>query len=559
MAKKRDIIVAAVIIAFFLVAFGFFALIMVGIVADDGGLDLGGLGGGNVGIIEVYGVLNEETGRPMSSVFGLVDDDMLPTQMAVSSRIAEVLSTVDRDRAGHEELLAALRSEMSQPVERDILVGDVLRGLFECEDRDDRFARVVRVWTGRITRHLRAGNLSEAQALLDRIMVDAPFPTERSAQVRDGLDKLGRPDILKFVLDSEGIGEPIPTQPREVYDVTGAGDNVIAVLAYGLAAGLDHVTAARLANVAGSIAVERFGVVTIGWDEIATRIAAKQGGVAKLVTPDVLKRLLRGARAAGRKIVLDGADMIIRDTPEHLQMAEAFLTDKRLLSGIASRQLEIGKWNLTPRDVVTQDSEALRAFFAGVVEVIETRLYSVQGKTAAAADGRRLWADPSLLSITITDTEQNIAAVGQYIDQLEILDRPQQSKILYLKHADASDIAAQLRDVLGLEPTTGGSAGGDSVTRSLRQGDDFTWRDLRIRRVRVEDNDFNDENDDSAEFVLRTSTSDSEPTIEEFYTERISDANGEYEINVLDIDPSGNDDGEGRARIEVTYFEAVAP
>ncbi|MHC4955827.1 MAG: D-glycero-beta-D-manno-heptose 1-phosphate adenylyltransferase [Planctomycetota bacterium] len=106
-----------------------------------------------------------------------------------------------------------------------------------------------------------------------------------------------------FVLDSEGVGEPIPTQPREVYDVTGAGDNVIAVLAYGLAAGLDHVTAAKLANVAGSLAVERFGVVTIGWDEIATRIAAKQGGVAKLVTPAVLTRLLRGARAAGRKIV----------------------------------------------------------------------------------------------------------------------------------------------------------------------------------------------------------------------------------------------------------------
>jgi protease-4 len=47
------------------VAFGFFSLIMVGIVADDGGLDLGGLGGGNVGIIEVYGILNEETGRPI--------------------------------------------------------------------------------------------------------------------------------------------------------------------------------------------------------------------------------------------------------------------------------------------------------------------------------------------------------------------------------------------------------------------------------------------------------------------------------------------------------------
>jgi len=106
-----------------------------------------------------------------------------------------------------------------------------------------------------------------------------------------------------FVLDGEGRGEPIPTTPREVYDVTGAGDNVISVLAYGLAAGLDPFTAARLANVAGSIAVEHFGVVTIGWDQIASRVASKRGGVAKLVTSDVLTRLLRGARAAGRRVV----------------------------------------------------------------------------------------------------------------------------------------------------------------------------------------------------------------------------------------------------------------
>jgi hypothetical protein len=174
----------------------------------------------------------EETGRPLSSVFGMVDDDMLPTQKAVSSRIAQVLSTVDRDRAGHEELLAALRSEMTQPVARDVLVGDVLRGLFECEERDDRFARVVRVWTGRITRHLRAGDLSAAQALLDKIMVEAPFPSDRRAQVREGLDKLGRPDILKFVLDAE-VGDELSEDAIRFLQTIGASavDALVGMLA----------------------------------------------------------------------------------------------------------------------------------------------------------------------------------------------------------------------------------------------------------------------------------------------------------------------------------------
>jgi len=126
-----------------------------------------------------------------------------------------------------------------------------------------------------------------------------------------------------FVLDRAGVGERIPTEPREVYDVTGAGDNVIAVLAYGIAAGLDHVTSGRLANIAGSLAVERFGVVTIGWDEVATRVAAKQGGVAKLVTPEVLTRLLRGARAAGRRVVFTNGcfDIIHPGHVEYLRLA----------------------------------------------------------------------------------------------------------------------------------------------------------------------------------------------------------------------------------------------
>ncbi|MHC4938354.1 MAG: D-glycero-beta-D-manno-heptose 1-phosphate adenylyltransferase [Planctomycetota bacterium] len=140
---------------------------------------------------------------------------------------------------------------------------------------------------------LSVSSSADARIAAERLMGDLELDHCYVTMDRDGI----------FVLDGKGRGEPIPTTPREVYDVTGAGDNVISVLAYCVASGLDPFTAARLANVAGSIAVEHFGVVTIGWDQIASRVASKRGGVAKLVTPDVLTRLLRGARAAGRKIV----------------------------------------------------------------------------------------------------------------------------------------------------------------------------------------------------------------------------------------------------------------
>lgn len=60
----------------------------------------------------------------------------------------------------------------------------------------------------------------------------------------------------------------VPTIPRAVYDNTGAGDAVLAMLAASTAAGADLVSAARLANVAGGLEVERFGCVPIKAEEV---------------------------------------------------------------------------------------------------------------------------------------------------------------------------------------------------------------------------------------------------------------------------------------------------
>jgi D-beta-D-heptose 7-phosphate kinase/D-beta-D-heptose 1-phosphate adenosyltransferase len=72
----------------------------------------------------------------------------------------------------------------------------------------------------------------------------------------------------------------LPTRTRVVYDVTGAGDSVMAVLALTLGAGADIVTAAALANVAGGIAVERLGTT--------------------VVTAEALRQTIRNARRVRR-------------------------------------------------------------------------------------------------------------------------------------------------------------------------------------------------------------------------------------------------------------------
>src|SRR5262249_35226180 len=66
----------------------------------------------------------------------------------------------------------------------------------------------------------------------------------------------------------DGRRKLLPTRPRLVYDITGAGDMVLSVLAMALAAGADYEPAVALANVAGGLEVERIGVATVTRDEI---------------------------------------------------------------------------------------------------------------------------------------------------------------------------------------------------------------------------------------------------------------------------------------------------
>jgi rfaE bifunctional protein kinase chain/domain len=75
-----------------------------------------------------------------------------------------------------------------------------------------------------------------------------------------------------WVLDTAGgrlVEHELPAVAREVSDVTGAGDTVIAVLALALAAGAPLADAANLANIAAGLVVGRFGPATLTRDELA--------------------------------------------------------------------------------------------------------------------------------------------------------------------------------------------------------------------------------------------------------------------------------------------------
>ena len=62
MAKRRDIVIGVIIVVSFLVAFGFMGLMFIGVMSGDSDFNISGMGG-NIGIVEVYGAINEPVGR----------------------------------------------------------------------------------------------------------------------------------------------------------------------------------------------------------------------------------------------------------------------------------------------------------------------------------------------------------------------------------------------------------------------------------------------------------------------------------------------------------------
>ncbi len=105
-----------------------------------------------------------------------------------------------------------------------------------------------------------------------RLMKDE-FPQD---QITQEIFRKFSPQKLAITLGSEGmllaedgkVKNTIPTAAREVFDVSGAGDTVIAVLAMALVAGGDFEESAKLANLAAGIVVGKVGTATVSTEEM---------------------------------------------------------------------------------------------------------------------------------------------------------------------------------------------------------------------------------------------------------------------------------------------------
>ena len=206
-------------------------------------------------------------------------------------RNADVLCIEDYNKGVVSEPLCRMLVEMAEEAGVPVLVDPAA-----CEDYSKyRGATAItpnRTEAQRAT-GLPAGSPDELDTVAHRLLDDL-----RLEAVVLTLDRHGA-----LLLERGCAPRRIPTAARSVYDVTGAGDMVLAALASARANGADWSEAVELANVAAGLEVERFGVVPIELEQVhLSLLQHHHRELGKLRTLNQLLPELHAYRSAGKRV-----------------------------------------------------------------------------------------------------------------------------------------------------------------------------------------------------------------------------------------------------------------
>jgi D-beta-D-heptose 7-phosphate kinase/D-beta-D-heptose 1-phosphate adenosyltransferase len=150
-------------------------------------------------------------------------------------------------------------------------------------------------------------NLSEFEAVVGHCKTEAEIVSKGQALLKE-LDltaMLVTRSEQGMTLLRHGHEEfHLPTQAREVYDVTGAGDTVIATLALAIAANADFTQASALANIAAGIVVGKLGTSTVSEAELSAELTSGQESGFGVLSEEQLKIAVELAQARGENIIM---------------------------------------------------------------------------------------------------------------------------------------------------------------------------------------------------------------------------------------------------------------
>ncbi|NDC62899.1 MAG: D-glycero-beta-D-manno-heptose-7-phosphate kinase [Planctomycetia bacterium] len=213
-------------------------------------------------------------------------------------------------------------------------------------------------------------NRSEAMAVVGFPIRDPDDAIRAAATIRER----HRIEAAVVTLGEQGMvvvtgtdSTVIPTQARQVYDVTGAGDSAVATLAVALGRGTSLPESCVLANAAAGLQVSRIGTARITWSEVMAAIdrhAATSRG--KLLDRAELRSAVRAARSEGKRIgFTNGCFDILHHG--HVALLEAAARECDLLIVGVNSDASVARLKGPPRPFVP--SAERRAVLAGLASV----------------------------------------------------------------------------------------------------------------------------------------------------------------------------------------------
>ncbi|RPH30939.1 bifunctional D-glycero-beta-D-manno-heptose-7-phosphate kinase/D-glycero-beta-D-manno-heptose 1-phosphate adenylyltransferase HldE [Buttiauxella warmboldiae] len=182
-------------------------------------------------------------------------------------------------------------------------------------------------------------NLSEFEAVVGKCHNDEEL-------VARGMKLIAEYDLCALLITRSEHGmtllqpgiEPfhLPTQAQEVYDVTGAGDTVIGVLAATLAAGNTLEEACYFANAAAGVVVGKLGTSTVSPIELENAVRGRADSGFGVMTEAELKVAVAAARKRGEKVVMTNGVFDILHAGHVSYLANARRLGDRLIVAVNS-------------------------------------------------------------------------------------------------------------------------------------------------------------------------------------------------------------------------------
>ena len=170
-------------------------------------------------------------------------------------------------------------------------------------------------------------NLAELQAVVGVCEQEAELLAKGRAllaQLHIPVLLLTRGEAGMTLIQAEQV-QSLPAQAKDVFDVTGAGDTVIAVMALGVAVRMPLSEAMYLANLAGAIVVGKLGTSTVSMQELTRAMHSAKDSFYGIVSEDELSGLFASAKAHDEKIIMTNGcfDLLHAGHVTYLEQAKA--------------------------------------------------------------------------------------------------------------------------------------------------------------------------------------------------------------------------------------------